>query len=300
MTLSRRDVLRVIAAGGASAAVAGPAVAREARPPGADDEGMLFDATRCVGCRACQSACKEANGLPADAESTGGLHDAPLDLNGSTKNVIKLATAGGASAYMKMQCMHCADPSCVSVCMAGALHKLPNGVVAYDKGTCVGCRYCQIACPFNVPKFQWHVAIPLIVKCELCRDRVDGRTDLGPACCDVCPRAAVIHGKRADLLADAKARIAASPGRYFEDRVYGELDGGGTNVLYLSPREVPFKALGLPTLPREAPAAAAEAVQHGIYTLGIAPVALYALVTWAQFRAKAKQEEQGGEGGGRP
>jgi hypothetical protein len=124
--------------------------------------------------------------------------------------------------------------------------------------------------------------------------------DHGPACCAVCPRAAVIHGKRSALLAEAKARIAASPGRYFEDRVYGEFDGGGTNVLYLSPREIPFRALGLPALPREAPAAAAEAVQHGIYTLGIAPVALYALVTWAQFRARALQEEQGGEGGGRP
>jgi Fe-S-cluster-containing dehydrogenase component len=287
MTISRRSALKVIAAGGATAALSGAADAREPRPSGPDDVGMLFDATLCVGCRACQTACKDANGLPADTEAVpGGLYDAPLDLNGSTKNVIKLAVEGDASTYMKMQCMHCADPSCVSVCMAGALHKLPNGVVAYDKGLCVGCRYCQVACPFNVPKFQWHTAVPVIVKCELCRDRRDGKQ--GPACCEVCPREAVKYGKRAALLAEAKERIRRSPGKYFEDRVFGEIDGGGTNVLYLSPREVSFRSLGLPTLPKSAPAAKAEAVQHGIYKLGFAPVAIYAAVTWAQFRARAK------------
>jgi NAD-dependent dihydropyrimidine dehydrogenase PreA subunit len=175
--------------------------------------------------------------------------------------------------------------------MAGALHKLPSGIVAYDKGLCVGCRYCQVACPFNVPKFQWHVAIPVIVKCELCRDRKDGKTGQGPACCEVCPRGAVKYGRRAALLAEAKERIRGAPGRYFEDRVYGELEGGGTNVLYLSPRELSFKALGLPTLPSHSPAARAEAVQHGIYKLGIAPVAIYAAVTYAQFRARAKHED---------
>ena len=286
MTLSRRNVLKVLAAGGAAAAFAEPAGAREPRPSGPDDLGMLFDATLCVGCRACQTACKVANGLPPDTENVpGALYDAPLDLNGSTKNVIKLAVEGDASTFMKMQCMHCADPSCVSVCMAGALHKQPDGIVAYDKGTCVGCRYCQVACPFNVPKFQWHTAVPVIVKCELCRDRKNGK---GAACAEVCPREAVKYGRRAALLAEAKERIRRSPGKYFEDRVYGEADGGGTNVLYLSPKEVSFKALGLPTLPKFAPAQKAEAVQHGIYKLGIAPVALYAAVTWAQLRVKAK------------
>jgi len=291
MGISRRDVLRVLAAGGATAALGEPAVAREARRSGPDDVGMLFDATRCVGCRACQAACKEANGLPPDgAEATGGLYDAPLDLSSNTKNVIKRAVDGESSAFMKMQCMHCIDPSCASVCMGGALHRLPSGVVAYEKGLCVGCRYCQVACPFDVPKFEWRKAIPVIVKCELCRDRKDGRTDRGPACCEVCPREAVKYGKRAALLAEAKERIAGTPGRYFEDRVFGELDGGGTGVLVLAPRDVSFRSLGLPTLPRFAPAQKAEAVQHGIYTLGIAPLAIYAAVTWAQFRAREKAE----------
>jgi Fe-S-cluster-containing dehydrogenase component len=295
MTISRRSALRILAAGGATAALADRAEAREVRAPGASDVGMLFDATLCIGCRACQTACKVANDLPPDtANVPGGLYDAPLDLSCTTKNVIKRAVDGGASAFMKMQCMHCVDPSCASVCMAGALHKLPNGIVAYEKGVCVGCRYCQIACPFDVPKFEWRKAIPVIVKCELCRDRKDGRTDRGPACCEVCPRGAVKYGKRAALLAEARERIRLAPGRYFEDRVFGELDGGGTDVLYLSPREVSFKALGLPTLPKYAPAEKAEAVQHGVYTLGLAPIALYAAVTWAQFRARAKAEDHQG------
>jgi Fe-S-cluster-containing dehydrogenase component len=288
MTITRRNALKILAAGTAAAALAEPAEARDPKLPGADDVGMLFDATLCVGCRACQSACHEANGLKADTQNVpGGLYDAPLDLNGTTKTVVKLAAGEDASVYMKAQCMHCTDPSCVSVCMAGALHKLPNGVVAYDKTVCVGCRYCQVACPFNVPKFQWHTAIPVIVKCELCRDRKDGKQ--GPACCEVCPRGAVKYGKRAALLAEATERIRQHPGKFFEERVYGETDGGGTAVLYLAPKEVSFKSLGLPTLPRFAPAQKAEAVQHGIYKLGLAPVALYAAVTWAQFRAKAKE-----------
>lgn len=290
MTITRRNALKILAAGGAAAAVADRAEAREPRPSGPEDVGLLFDATLCVGCRACQTACKEANGLAADRENVpGGMYDAPLDLNGSTKTVIKLAVQGEASAYMKMQCMHCADPSCVSVCMAGALHKLPNGTVAYNKNTCVGCRYCQIGCPFNVPKFQWHTAVPVIVKCELCRDRVNGK---GPACAEVCPRGAVKSGKRAALLAEAKRRIQQSPGKYFEERVFGETDGGGTNLLYLSPEAISFKSLGLPTLPKIAPAESAEAIQHGIYKLGLAPVALYAAVTWAQFRARAKASDE--------
>jgi Fe-S-cluster-containing dehydrogenase component len=289
MTITRRNALKILAAGGAAAAVADRAEAREPRPSGPDDVGMLFDATLCVGCRACQTACKEANGLPADRENVpGGMYDAPLDLNGSTKTIVKLAVQGDASAYMKMQCMHCADPSCVSVCMAGALHKLPNGIVAYDKNVCVGCRYCQIGCPFNVPKFQWHTAVPVIVKCELCRDRANGK---GPACSEVCPRGAVKYGKRAALLAEAKRRIERSPGKYFEERAFGETDGGGTNALYLSPKAISFKSLGLPTLPKIAPAESAEAIQHGIYKLGLAPIALYAAVTWAQFRARAKAVE---------
>ena len=297
MKITRRNVLKGIAtagAAGAALAVAGDAEAREGFKLSADDVGMLFDSTLCVGCRACQTACKVRNNLATDTRATqGGVYDAPLDLNGNTKNVIKVAQDGKATTYMKMQCMHCVDPACVSVCMAGALHKVAGGITAYNAATCVGCRYCQIGCPFNVPKYEWQKSLPIaedpkIVKCELCRH--DKR---GPACCEVCPRGAVIYGKRADLLSEAKRRLAAAPGKYFENRVYGETDGGGTNVLYLSPKDVSFNALGLPTLPNEPLPALSENVQHGTYTLGIAPIALYTALTVVQLRArKAEHKEE--------
>ena len=189
---------------------------------------------------------------------------------------------------MKAQCMHCADPACVSACMAGALHKVKGGVVAYEKGTCVGCRYCQIACPFNVPKFQWFTAVPVIVKCELCRHR----GEKGAACAEVCPRGAVVYGKRADLLAEARRRVAAEPRRY-EPKVYGEADGGGTNVLYVTSRNVSFAALGLPALPEHPLPQLSETVQHGIYKHGLAPLALWTAVAVVQLRARNKTDAAG-------
>ncbi len=294
-TFTRRDVLKVVAATGAAAAVVDVAKAREPHPVRADDLGMLFDSTRCVGCRACQTACREANELPSDRKAANGAeYDAPLDLNGTTKNVIKLAQGEGDTAYMKAQCVHCADPACVSVCMAGALHKVKGGVVAYDKNTCVGCRYCQIGCAFNVPKFQWFTAVPVIVKCELCRHR----GERGAACAEVCPREAVVYGKRGELLAEAKRRLAAEPEKYAQ-KVYGETDGGGMNVLYVTSRKVSFAALGLPNLPEHPLPQMSETVQHGLYKHGIAPIALWTAVTVMQLRARKKDEAGHGHGEGK-
>jgi Fe-S-cluster-containing dehydrogenase component len=286
MAITRREALKVVAATGAVAAAAGRAEAREPKRPHDEDSGLLFDATQCVGCRACQTACKEANHLPPDrAEGEGAVYDAPLDLNGTTMNVIKAARGpGGETAYVKRQCMHCADPACTSVCMAGALHKDARGVVAYDKSTCVGCRYCMVACAFNVPKFQWHTAVPVIVKCELCRAR-----EGGPACAEVCPRGAVVAGRRGALLAEARRRMAAAPARY-DRKIYGERDGGGTNVLYLTSSAVPFDALGLPKLPEHPLPQLSESVQHGTYAYGLAPIALWSAVAVVQLRNRRRQE----------
>lgn len=280
-------------------AAAAPAAARVRKTAPSGAMGMLYDATRCIGCKTCVVACKQANGLPADPGPWGDskLYDAPLDLNAKTKNIIKLYREGRESSYVKQQCMHCVDPACASACMLHSLQKDPvTGVVGYDPAYCVGCRYCQMACPFNVPKFEFSKAVPKVVKCELCRHRIrdaaavsaDGFTRYpdgqGPACCEVCPRSAVIYGRRDELLADAKRRIAASPGKYAGDRVYGELDAGGTQVLYLS--HVPFGKLGLPRVGDEPVQETAYAVQDGIYydLPFAAPLGLYAVLAAVVYR----------------
>ncbi|HUL58935.1 MAG TPA: hydrogenase 2 operon protein HybA [Anaeromyxobacteraceae bacterium] len=290
-TVSRRTALRTLAAAtGAAALAPSPAEARVARVSGPDDVGLLCDSTRCIGCRACVTRCREANGMAPDVQLVNGVaYDAPLDLNGQTLTVIKRWEDGEKSGFVKAQCMHCADPACCSVCMLGALHKEARGVVAYDVEKCVGCRYCQVACPFNVPRFQWASATPRIVKCELCRHRwKDGK---GPACAEACPRGAVVYGKRTELLAEARRRLAESPEAY-HGGVFGEREGGGTAVLYLSP--VPFATLGLPELAAEPVPALGETIQHGIYKGFVAPVALWgvlAFVAWKNHRGPNEEEQ---------
>jgi Fe-S-cluster-containing dehydrogenase component len=290
--LSRRDALRVLAGAGAAAAVAAPgdADARVSfRQPSPDDHGLLVDAVRCVGCRACVRRCKEVNGKPPDVQVINGVpYDAPVDLNAQTFTVIKRWTAEQEAGFVKAQCMHCVHPACASVCMMKALHKGEHGVVEYDVTKCVGCRYCQIACPFNVPKFEWASVTPRIQKCELCRHRAaEGK---GPACAEVCPRDAVTAGARGALLAEARRRIAARPSAY-QPKIYGETDGGGTNVLYLSP--VPFETLGLPELGEDPAPALSETVQGGIYQGFAAPLVLLgalSVVTWKNSRAQRQEE----------
>jgi Fe-S-cluster-containing dehydrogenase component len=289
MTMTRRGALKVLGAAAAGAAVASPAEARTAKRSAPDDLGLLFDATRCIGCRACVTKCRDANGKAPDVKMiVGAPYDAPVDLNGTTLTVIKQWGDEGRTGYVKAQCMHCADPACSSVCMMGALHKGPRGVVQYDVDRCVGCRNCQIACPFNVPKFQWTSATPLIVKCELCRHRwVDGK---GPACAEACPRGAVISGSRPALLAEARRRLAETPAAY-QGGIYGETQGGGTACLYLSP--VGFGPLGLPPLGSEPAPALVETIQHGIYQGFVAPVVLFgafAAVAWKNHRSAGPKE----------
>jgi len=295
MEASRRSLLKGLL--GAGAAVSGLAAAAEAAEPRgapADAVGLLFDTTRCIGCKACVAACREANGLPADpGPFAQALYHAPTDLNARTKTIIRLTHENGVPVYVKAQCMHCVDPACADACMLGALQKREHGIVSWDGTRCVGCRYCQMACPFNVPKFEWHARNPRIVKCELCRHLLArGET---PACARVCPREAVIYGDRTALLAEARRRMARHPGRYVP-RIYGEHDGGGTQVLYLS--HVPFERLGLPGLGDKAQAASARLVQHTVYKWVLAPLVLLAFVgagVSRNLRQAAKVPEEEGE-----
>jgi formate dehydrogenase iron-sulfur subunit len=160
-------------------------------------------------------------------------------LSAATWSVVQ-KTAG---LNVRRHCMHCLKPACASVCPVGALHKISRGPVVYDESKCIGCRYCMLACPFGIPKYEWNSAHPRVRKCFMCYET---RIKKGkqPACTMVCPAAATVFGKRSDLIIQARQRIRKNTGRYVE-RIYGLKEAGGTSVLYVS--SVPFERLALPT-----------------------------------------------------
>ncbi|MGD8374779.1 MAG: hydrogenase 2 operon protein HybA [Acidobacteriota bacterium] len=292
--MNRRTALKVLSGAGAGAATAAlPAVAREPKTVPEDAVGMLYDTTRCIGCKTCVVACAKANDLVPDRGSLDpGVYQAPDRLNSQTKNIIKLYTDGVRRSFMKQQCMHCVDPACAAACMMGSFQKREYGIVTWKPERCIGCRYCQIACPFGIPKFEWTKSVPKMVKCEMCNHLIaQGKI---PACCEVCPRQAVIYGKRADLLAEAHRRLEEHPKRYVP-KVYGEHDAGGTQVLYLS--HLPFENIGLQDLGELPSSLTAENVQHTVYKGFAAPVIFYAFIGGIMWRnRRLKQGDDGEEG----
>jgi len=196
--------------------------------------GILTDVTKCIGCNKCVDACVRENGLGAHVPGHRRLDDGL----GSNRwcSVIKAEN----DRYVRKQCRHCLSPACVSACIVGALTKTEEGPVVYDPAKCMGCRYCMMACPYAIPRYNWEDAVHYIKKCKLCYDNriVKGKE---PACTEVCPEGATIFGQREELLAEAKRRIRQNPGRYI-NRVFGEHEVGGTSVLYLS--DIPLDFLG--------------------------------------------------------
>ncbi len=190
---------------------------------------ILFDVTRYIGCRSCAKACKEAHGFPGTGEET--------ELDAVTYTVV---LDKGNDRYLRRMCMHCDTPSCVSACPVGALEKTALGPVTYDGGKCMGCRYCMVACPFGVPRYEWSKANPVVRKCDGCLER--RKAGKPTACAEACPAEATVEGPREELLAEAHKRIAENPGTYHPE-VYGEKEVGGTNVFVLSP--VPFEQRGM-------------------------------------------------------
>lgn len=280
MDITRRELISTIGKATVPVAVAATMVAEatdvahaQTIPTPNAAVGLLYDATICIGCKACVAACAEANETAPDTRRDG-LHQAPSDLNDLTRNIIKLykPADGGPASFVKRQCMHCLDPACAAGCPFQALHKDPEtGVVSWDETKCIGCRYCTITCPYHVPRFQWVGFNPRVTKCEFCRQRLE--KGLKPGCTSVCPTGAVIFGPRTVLLSEAKRRIKENPGRYYQNRVYGETDNGGTQALYLS--RVAFDKLGLPELGKESVPERTLKWQKRLYQYLALPMALY-------------------------
>lgn len=248
MSVSRRGFFGLAAAMGAGVA-AGTRKARAGGHPHfeghADRYGMLTDVTRCVGCRSCEAACNEANDLPEPHEPFDDLevleHRRRTSEEAHTVVNKYEPEGGGDPVFLKTQCNHCNEPACASACFVGAFTKTADGPVIYNHKVCLGCKYCIVACPFNIPTYKHHDPLTArVMKCTMCFDRVD-EGEL-PACTSACPKGAITFGKRSDLVKEAWDRVRRHPGRYV-DHLYGEHEVGGTSWMYLS--GVPFEELGM-------------------------------------------------------
>lgn len=205
-------------------------------------KALLIDVTECVGCGACAEACKKENKLP-------GKVGKKLDY----ANYTVLHEVVKDEVWVRNLCRHCLEPTCASVCPVSALHKTKEGPVVYDAHICIGCRYCMMACPFQIPKYEWHKPIPQIRKCIMCYD-TRLKKGLPTACADACQNeggGATYFGERDELLKMAHKRIKENPDNY-HPFVYGEHEVGGTSTMFLLPKNVSLKKLGFRTdLPKK-------------------------------------------------
>ena len=189
--------------------------------------GILVDVTQCTGCEQCVAACIQTNGTdPEQAEL-----DRWKTPDGLSADRLSTVVQVADGRFARKSCMHCLDPSCVSACLVGGITKSAEGPVIYDPEKCIGCRYCMIACPFHIPRYEWDKAVPFMKKCDMCFERLQANQQ--PACVEACPNQALLFGERKSLLKLAHQRIGSGYSRYVQ-HVWGEKEFGGTSVLYIS------------------------------------------------------------------
>jgi Fe-S-cluster-containing dehydrogenase component len=201
--------------------------------------------------------------------------------------VNRFDTAKG-EVFVKQQCMHCLQPACASACLTRAMHKTALGPVDWTADKCMGCRFCMVSCPFDVPKFEYFSANPRIQKCVMCWEKVkDGGQ---PACVENCPAEALTFGPRSQLLEEGRRRIYKEPDKYVH-QIYGEHEAGGTGVLYLA--SVPFEQLGFRNVaPESYPALTREFLYAVPVVLTLVPPLLVGLNRAARARAAAEEAHQ--------
>lgn len=201
----------------------------------------LVDTTRCIGCRKCEEACAEIHSFPKPLPGKQVFEERREPSITSWTVVNRFKTDEG-DIYVKKQCMHCSQPACAAACPTKAMLKTEEGPVIWRSNKCMGCRYCMVSCPFEIPKFEYENPIPKIQKCNLCWERQqEGEI---PACVEACPVGAIIFGKKSDVLHEAKMQIYKHPDKYYPE-IYGEREVGGTGWMYLS--SVPFEQIGFRT-----------------------------------------------------
>lgn len=242
---------------------------------------MYIDTSKCIGCRACQVACKNWNNLPGN-KITEEYYENPQRLTGDTWTKVRFheSVQGDKIKFLfnKMQCMHCTEASCMAVCATGAISRRPGGMVIIDEQRCVGCRNCVTACPFGAVNFSEETGTPR--KCRFCEDRL--AAGLKPACVSACPTGALDFGDREEMLKLAKKRQQELLAAGEKAILYGENELGGTHVFYLLTDEP--EAYGLPKNPQIATSVVPSSWSWALAGLGL--IALFPLRRFAEARKK--------------
>ena len=260
-----------------------------------DSKGVLYDSVRCIGCRRCEEGCNKVNELPAPDKPFSDLEvlDHKRRTDATHFTVVDRyddASKTGSPVFRKIQCNHCLEPACANVCFVRAFTKTETGAVVYDPSVCVGCRYCMIACPFEIPAYEYYEPLtPRVRKCTMCYPRIT--KGLLPGCVEACPVEALTFGKREDLLKIARERIQNHPDRYL-DHIYGEREMGGTSWLYIS--GAPFEKIGLreDLGTKPAPEFTAGALGGVPMVIGLWPVLLTGIYAVNKRKEKIAAREQ--------
>jgi len=239
----------------------------------ATTRAILVDITKCIGCRSCEQACKQIHGFPVDTETK---------LSPTALTVVQER----GDRFVRRMCMHCQDPACASACLVGALKKTAAGPVTYDGSKCIGCRYCLVACPFSVPRYEWTKLVPYVTKCDMCAARqAKGQA---PACVEACPVQASIAGNRDEILEEAQRRILIDS-KYVK-HIYGSDEVGGTSVFFIS--DVPFEKLGFAAVSKQPmPVLTANALGDGPIVILVGGALLSGLYWITERRAQVSLAE---------
>ena len=217
----------------------------------------LIDTSKCIGCKACQTACMEWNDLRDSVGTNVGTYDNPRDLTDQSWTVMKFSEFENPKGDLewlirKDGCMHCADPGCLKACPSpGAIVQYANGIVDFNEENCIGCGYCVSGCPFDVPRIS--KKDNKAYKCTLCSDRV--AVGLEPACVKTCPTGAILFGTKDQMTHAAAERVEDLKSRGFDQAgLYDPAGVGGTHVMYvLHHADNPTLYSGLPASPKVSP-----------------------------------------------